>query len=91
MSAELIGILGVGVALAVLIWRVHSNLDSKITSQGSTLDSKTTAAADAHASLAREFSELRGEIRARFAIEDAHQSKELVDALAKRVFQKAQL
>ena len=57
MSVELIGTLSVGVALAVLIWRVYANQDRKI---------DTLAAS--HNALAREFSELRGEIKARFSM-----------------------
>ena len=51
MSPELIGILGVGAALAGLMWRFSSRLNR--------LES-------AHYALAREFAELRGEIRAHF-------------------------
>ena len=57
MSTELIGTLSVGVTLAVLIWRVYVNLDRKIDKH-----------AASHNELAREFSELRGAINARFSM-----------------------
>ncbi len=66
MSAELIGTLSVGVALAVLIWRVYANQDRKI----------DTLAASHHA-LAREFSELRGAINAGFSMQDKKQYQEV--------------
>ena len=76
MSAELIGTLGVGATLAVLIWRVYANQDRKI---------DTLAAS--HNALAREFSELRGEIKARFSMQDKKQSQEVIDLAAKRVLE----
>lgn len=55
MSAELIGILSVGVALGGLGWRVADRLDRKI-----------GKLADSHHELAREVAGLRGEMRAYF-------------------------
>lgn len=55
MSAELIGILSVGVALGGLGWRVADRLDRKI-----------EKLADSHQALALEVAEMRGEIRAYF-------------------------
>ncbi len=54
MSDEILTMLGVGVALGLFIWRVTDRLDRKI-----------DALAKDHRSLARELSELRGEIRGR--------------------------
>ncbi len=54
MSDEILTMLGVGVALGLFIWRVTDRLDRKI-----------DALAKDHQSLARELSELRGEIRGR--------------------------
>ena len=54
MSDEILTMLGVGIALGLFIWRVTDRLDRKI-----------DALAKDHQSLARELSELRGEIRGR--------------------------
>ena len=54
MSDEILTMLGVGVALGLFIWRVTDRLDRKIDALGKD-----------HQSLARELSELRGEIRGR--------------------------
>ncbi len=54
MSDEILTMLGVGVALGLFIWRVTDRLDRKI-----------DALAKDHQSLARELSELRGEIGGR--------------------------
>ena len=54
MSDEILTMLGVGIAPGLFIWRVTDRLDRKI----------DTLAQD-HQSLARELSELRGEIRGR--------------------------
>ncbi|MDE0176484.1 MAG: hypothetical protein OYH76_18370, partial [Defluviicoccus sp.] len=54
MSDEILTMLGVGIALGLFIWRVTDRLDRKI-----------DALAQDRRSLARELSELRGEIRGR--------------------------
>ena len=66
MSAELIGILGVGVAisgmlvgLATLGWRMVARIEDR-------LEGKIDRLAESHQALAREFSEFRGEMRTYF-------------------------
>lgn len=85
MSTELIGIFGVGVALAVLIWRVSVKLDDKIGGLETKLDAKITSLTGSHNQLAREFSELRGAINTRFSMQDKKQFQEVVNHVAQVV------
>ncbi len=59
MSGEVFTIIGVGIALGLFIWRVTARLDGRIDGLGLRIDGLQK---ELH-SLAREFSELRGEIR----------------------------
>ena len=64
MSAELIGILGVGVSLAAFTSVLLGRLDKRLTSR---LDKLETA----HHQLACEVAELRCELRGRFGLQPA--------------------
>lgn len=59
---------------------------SKSTKQ---LDDKLEKLADKHIDLSGDFRELRGEIRARFAIQSKQELNELADSVAKRLIQGA--
>ena len=59
MSGEVFTPIGVGIALGLFIWRVAARLDGRIDGQGLRIDGLQK---ELHG-LAREFSELRGEIR----------------------------
>ena len=61
MSPEIITMLGVGVALALFMWQVTNRLDRRI----DRLEGRVEGVARDLQSLAREFSEMRGEIRGR--------------------------
>ena len=61
MSPEIVTMLGVGVALALFMWQVTNRLDRRM----DRLEGRIDGVARDLQSLAREFSELRGEIRGR--------------------------
>ena len=58
------------VVILTALWRFYLSLENKINSRVSELEGKVVAQSEAHTSLAGEFRELRGEIRARFALRD---------------------
>lgn len=58
MTGEILTILGVGIVLGLFIWRVTSRIDGRIDRLEHDFQG-----------LAREFSELRGELRGRWAQE----------------------
>ena len=60
MSSEVLTIIGVGIALAAFNWRVMVRLENR-------LDGRIDRLENDFKGLAREFSELRGEIRGRWA------------------------
>ena len=80
MSAELWAILGVGIALGGLMWRMLRSMRQDMDLRFKQVDKRfeqvaecfrdvrrqLARLADDHSGLARELSELRGEIRARF-------------------------
>ena len=70
MSAEIWTILGVGVAVAALNWRVVSHamtgLETRLNKRMDRFDGRLDDLSKDHQNLARELSELRGEIRGRF-------------------------
>ena len=63
-------VLSVLVPILLFLWHIYSRLDSKIDTSARSVDGKIDTLANSHNSLAREFSELRGEIRTRFGILD---------------------
>ena len=72
MSAELIGIISVGVAIAGLLWKMRRDLDEDLDRRLGSLDSKIDSIdrridtlVQEHHALAREVSEFRGEMRGR--------------------------
>ena len=72
MSAELVGIVGVGIALAGFLWKIRQDLDKKIDdleqhleAQLKSMDEKVENLTASHHALAREVSEFRGEMRGR--------------------------
>lgn len=63
MNSEVLTIIGVGIALGLFIWRVTSRLDGRIDRLEGGMDLSTAGLKQELHTLAREFSELRGEIR----------------------------
>ena len=67
MTGEIITILGVGIAVVALNWRVmvrlESRLDGRIDRLDARMDGRISGLAREVHDLAREFSELRGEIQ----------------------------
>lgn len=63
-------VLSVLVPILLFLWHIYSKLDGKIDSSATSQSNKIDSLAESHHSLAREFSELRGEIRTRFGILD---------------------
>ena len=69
MSRELIGILGVGVALLTMLGGLMLHLSNRTHSRIDALSDSLDALSTAHYELAREFSEFRGEMRARLEMQ----------------------
>ena len=65
MTAEIITIIGVGIALAAFNWRVMVRLENRLDGRIDRLDLRFGSLEKEVHDLAREFSELRGEIRGR--------------------------
>lgn len=76
MSAELIGIISVGLALVGFLWKIRRDLNAdfdkrlgelegNINSRIDSLDKKIDSLARDHHALGREVSEFRGEVRGR--------------------------
>ena len=63
MTGEIITILGVGIAVVVLNWRVMVLLENRLDGRIDCLDGRIDGLGKEVHDLAREFSELRGEIR----------------------------
>ena len=63
MSGEVFTIIGVGIALGLFIWRVAARLDGRIDRLEGRLDLRIDGLQKELHDFAREFSELRGEIR----------------------------
>ena len=82
-----VGLLLSGVALIwLIVWRFYVWSDTKVSEQFKTQATDLRTLTSEHHRLAREFSGLRSEIRARFAIQDKQQMLELVnDALEKKL------
>ena len=64
MSAELIGIIAIGISLGLFLWRVSKGVSQRI----DRLSDSFNKLSDSHNQLSREFSELRGEVRACFGL-----------------------
>ena len=64
MNGEILTIIGVGIALGLFIWRATARLDGRIDRLETRLDLRIDGLQTEMHDLAREFSELRGEIRA---------------------------
>ena len=63
MNGEVFTIIGVGIALGLYIWRVAARLDGRIDRLEGRLDLRIDGLQKELHDFAREFSELRGEIR----------------------------
>lgn len=63
MNGEIFTIIGVGLALGLFIWRAAARLDGRIDRLETRLDFRIDGLQKELHDLAREFSELRGEIR----------------------------
>lgn len=66
-----------GAAVLGLLWKAMNQLDTKI---GARIDKLV----DENHSLGREFSELKGEIRTRFAMQDKESFQEIVDTFIRK-------
>ncbi len=64
MNGEILTIIGVGIALGLFIWRVTARLDGRIDRLETRLNLRIDGLQKEMHDIAREFSELRGEIRA---------------------------
>ncbi len=82
-------ILGALATILFALWRFYAKLEGKIDSEVSRLQGRIDSQNDARNNLAKEFSELRGEIRARFALQDRQDVQDalqqLMDSAARNI------
>ena len=73
VESSTIQLLGVAIAILLALWRIYAKLDDQI-----------GKLSEANQSLGREFSDLKGEIKTKFALQDKQSFQEIIDDLVKK-------